>query len=113
MKKLKILIIDDEVDYCMLLQYYFESKEYDVYLAFTLTEGMRLLPLVNPDVLILDNNLPDGEGWSKIDVIIDQLPDVKLYLISAYGELPELIKQKKNITFWEKPITISSLDSAF
>ena len=111
--KAKILIVDDEVDYCMLMQNYFEERDYDVFMAHNLEEGLRLLSKLQPDVLFLDNNLPDGEGWSKIEPIVNDFPDIRLFLISAYGEKPEMIKKSRNITFWEKPISISDLDEVF
>ena len=113
MIKVKILIVDDEVDYCMLMQNYFEERDYDVFMAFNLAEGMRLLEKIEPEIMFLDNHLPDGEGWTKIEGIVNNFPEIRLYLISAYGEKPEMIKKRKNITFWEKPISTTDLDEVF
>lgn len=106
-------MVDDEVDFCMLMQNYFEERDYDVHMAFTLVEGMRLLDKIEPDILFLDNNLPDGEGWSMVEEIIDDFPEMKLFLMSAYNERPEITKKRKNIKFWEKPISITDLDEEF
>ena len=110
MIKVKILIVDDEVDFCMIMQSYFEDRNCDVYMGFSLTEGLKLLEKVNPDILFLDNNLPDGEGWSKINEIVSAYPNLKVNLISAYGERPEMIGNSENIRFWEKPISTTQLD---
>lgn len=111
--KSEILILDDEIDYCLLMKHYFEERKYDVYIANNLEEGLRLLWKIKPAIMFLDNNLPDGEGWSKIDEITGNFPNLKLYLISAYGEKPELINKTNNITFWEKPLTLAHLDDFF
>ena len=65
----KILIIDDETDFCLLLKAYFVRKKYDVYLSYSLNQGMKLLEEVKPDIIFLDNNLPDGFGWEKLKTL--------------------------------------------
>ena len=113
MIKVKILIVDDEVDFCMLMQNYFEEKEFDVYVAHTLEDGFNLLRKIRPEIFFLDNNLPDGEGWSKVNEIIQLYPDLKINLISAYGDKPELLENSDNISFWEKPISTTELNAVF
>jgi DNA-binding response OmpR family regulator len=113
MKKLKILLVDDEVDYCTIMKSYFQSKGYEVDMAFTLRDGMKMLEDVNHDILILDNNLPDGKGWDYLDAIIKKYPFVKIYLISAYRQKSDVINSSPKVTVWEKPISLSLLDSAF
>ena len=39
---------------------------------------------VVPDILFLDNNLPDGIGWEKAAGLIEQYPGLQVHLISAY-----------------------------
>jgi DNA-binding NtrC family response regulator len=114
MIKLKILIVDDEEDYCMIMKSYFEKKGYEVFVAFNLQNGLQLIKEKNPDILFLDNNLPDGEGWQCTEAILKEHPSLKVNLISAYN------KQKNsnfdsfsNVKIWEKPISIRSLEEVF
>lgn len=37
----KVLIIDDEVDFCLLLKGYFLRKKGEVYIYHTLSEGLK------------------------------------------------------------------------
>jgi DNA-binding response OmpR family regulator len=113
MSKVKILIIDDEVDYCMIMKSYLQSKNFEVYTAFTLKDGMDKLEKLNPDKLILDNNLPDGKGWDCVDEIVQNRPSLQVYLISAYRQKSDFLASTPNITVWEKPISLSLLDTAF
>ena len=46
MKK-KVLIIDDEIDLCLLLSAYLTSKNYEVSIANTLMEGLKNLNNIN------------------------------------------------------------------
>lgn len=83
MKNRKVLIIDDEVDFGMLMKRFFSQKNYDVYVAYNIADGMKLLDEHRPDVIFLDNNLPDGYGWDKTDFILTNYPQIQLNLISA------------------------------
>ena len=113
MVKVKILIVDDEIDYCILMQSYFEDKNYEVFLAYTLAEGIGLMKIEKPDIIFLDNNLPDGEGWLKTDEIFSILPNVRLNLISGYKIPSDFKKENDNILIWEKPLSLEKLDKVF
>jgi DNA-binding response OmpR family regulator len=58
----KILIIDDEADIRFLLKRALISQNYFVEEAENLKKGMELYNLSQPDIVILDVNLPDGNG---------------------------------------------------
>ena len=112
--KQKILIIDDEVDYCMILKNYFQAKNYQVSLGFKMKECLQLLEEIHPDILFLDNNLPDGKGWSLLNLIMEKFPSLKIYLISAYHKnSEEITPHGKNVTVWEKPISFNLLNQFF
>jgi DNA-binding response OmpR family regulator len=83
MKKRKVLIIDDEEDFGMLMKRFFSQKNYEVYVAYTISDGLKLLEEHLPDIIFLDNNLPDGYGWDKTDYILSTYPQTQLNLISA------------------------------
>jgi DNA-binding response OmpR family regulator len=78
-----VLIIDDELDFGVLMQKYFSARNFEVLIAHTLEEGMEILEKFKPEVVLLDNNLPDGLGWGKLQYILQAHPTVKLHLISA------------------------------
>ncbi len=108
----KILIIDDETDFCLLLKAYFSRKKYDVYLSYSLNQGMKLLEEIKPDIIFLDNNLPDGFGWEKVEDIKKIIPFIELNLISAYQhETPKA--NFPDIHVWEKPLQLNELSKIF
>ena len=106
----KILIIDDETDLCLLLKDYFTRKQYEVYVCNTLSEGERTLNDVHPDILFLDNNLPDGVGWNTAPEIAKKYPDLYIVLFSAFH--PEIPAMPANAHFRivEKPISLLDLE---
>ena len=83
MKPRKVLIIDDEVDFGVLMKNFFVLRQFEVFVAHTIAEGMIILDREKPDVIFLDNQLPDGLGWGKTEFILLNHPQATLNLISA------------------------------
>lgn len=108
-QKKKVLIIDDEVDACTLLQRHL-SPHYQVHCAHTLTDGLNQIDTYQPDILFLDNNLPDGLGWELSTSIVNQNPHLQVHLISAYGPPSKPGGYPPTIRVWEKPISFRQLD---
>ena len=109
----KVLIIDDEIDLCHLLKSYFLRKGYEVYLSHTLEQGLSFLKTLEPDIVFLDNNLPDGVGWSIAPKIASDLPNAHINLISAFHPVMPEMPSNANFTVIEKPISLTDLDRQF
>ena len=106
----KVLIIDDEIDLCLLLKSYFIRKNYDVYLSHTLEDGLSFLKTLKPHVLFLDNNLPDGIGWNAAPDIARKYPDIYINMISAFHPNAPAMPKNAKYSIIEKPISFSDLD---
>lgn len=107
----KVLIIDDEVDFCLLLKAYLTRHNYDVYYAHTLSAGVEQAKKISPEIIFLDNNLPDGLGWERAPYFLETYPSLQLNLISAYHpDLPN-IKITSALKIWEKPISLRELEN--
>lgn len=110
MSNKKVLIIDDEEDFCLLLQGYLKRKAFDVTVSNTLKEGMRKFGELCPDVLFLDNNLPDGLGWEQLPRFAAQHPNTQFYLVSAYHPTLPPVQENTVVKVFEKPISFRDLD---
>jgi two-component system, OmpR family, response regulator len=108
MRRKRIVIIDDEEDLCLLMKSYFDAIGYDVFLANTLNAGMNLVKEVSPDVLFLDNNLPDGLGWERTSYLADTYPNCKINLISAFKNSPPDLS-RGSVQIIEKPLRLNLL----
>lgn len=111
MSRKKIVIIDDEEDLCQLMKTYFLELNHDVFLANTLGSGLSLMKEVSPDVVFIDNNLPDGLGWEKMTYLLEEFPRCKINLISAFDYLPPDLKDREShsVNILEKPLRLNSL----
>lgn len=105
-----VLIIDDEPDSCLLWKSFLTQLNFKVYTALTLAHGLELVDAVRPNVIFLDNNLPDGLGWEKVDIIKKKIPECKINLVSAYDFDPKKWVSD-NVRVMQKPITLSTIRS--
>ena len=107
---MKILIIDDEQDLCILLKDYFDRKNYHVFISNSLADGKQQLVNIRPEVLFLDNNLPDGVGWDSAVEIASAFPGTFIVLISAFHPQIPHMPHAARFTVIEKPFTLHDLD---
>ena len=87
------------------------KRNCDVSISHNLHDGLDLVEDKHPDVVILDNNLPDGLGWAEANKILKIVPSTHLFLISA--NKPNATRALENQTFdvIEKPISISQIEN--
>ena len=62
MARQSVLVVDDEIAWHRLLTRLLRGLEYDVYVAATCAEGIKLAELHNPDCIVLDFHLTDGDA---------------------------------------------------
>jgi len=106
----KILIIDDETDLCLLLKSYLTQRQHEVAVANNLYDGISKAMEINPDVVFLDNNLPDGQGWDKAGWFQKQFPGTHIILMSAFNSAPHFLEDPNRVHILEKPVSFSMLD---
>lgn len=105
----KVLIIDDEVDFCLLMKQFLVRKQFSVEMAHTLAEGLEKLQDYHPDLVFLDNNLPDGTGWENAFKIMRSNPELKINLISAFKNMG-VPMEGDQVRVLEKPVSFSALE---
>ena len=95
----KILIIDDEVQIRTLLTRMMELEGYDVCWAGDCRAALKQLELQNPDVVLCDVFLPDGNGVDLVLAIKKAAPNVEVILLTAHGNIPDGVQAIKNGAF--------------
>ena len=95
----KILIIDDEVQIRTLLTRMMELEGYDVCQAGDCRAALKQLELQNPDVVLCDVFLPDGNGVDLVLAIKKAAPNVEVILLTAHCNIPDGVQAIKNGAF--------------
>jgi DNA-binding response OmpR family regulator len=68
-KKKKILVVDDDVLFVESAEAVLQTKEFDVIKAFDAESGIEALAVERPDIVLLDVNLPDKNGFEVLKII--------------------------------------------
>jgi DNA-binding response OmpR family regulator len=106
----KVLIIDDDKEFGFIISKILLKKNHQVFVAGTIEEGMLMLQENEPEIVFLDNQLPDGLGWGKAEYILANYPNIQLNLISAL-DVPKT--STSSFQIWEKQQLIEELRNNF
>ena len=106
-----ILIVDDDKQVVRYLREALAGNGYDV---TTTTSGKRAIDIVEdrmPDLLILDLNMPEPDGFDLLKLESSRFPYLKILVISGYlqGALLEAARFFGAIATLEKPVTSEAL----
>lgn len=108
---LKALIIDDEYDICFLLSRILRTNNLEVQFVNSLSEGKSYLSKSTPDLLFLDNHLPDGYGTEFIGYVKENNPATKIVMITAHDTSEDRQKALKEgaDVFISKPFSAAQI----
>jgi DNA-binding NtrC family response regulator len=90
-----ILIVDDDADIREVLGDRLESLGYRVVAAGTAKEGLELLERQNPQLVLLDIEMPDMNGMDLLREIRRREHDVTVVMITAYGTIERAVEAMK------------------
>ncbi|MDR7871032.1 MAG: response regulator transcription factor [Tissierellaceae bacterium] len=86
--KIKVMLIDDHNIVRDGLKMLIQLNE-DILVcgeAGSLEEAMDVIPKADPDVILLDFKLPDGDGVNGCNLIKRNYPDIKVIILTAYSQ---------------------------
>jgi len=104
--KSKIYLIDDDISFSKDLASFLQQLNYDTQQAFSLKEAESGILDFQPDILLLDVQLPDGNGVDFLDFVKQHLPGLIVVMLSGYGSISIAIQaiKKGAEDFLSKPI---------
>ncbi|UGS24875.1 response regulator transcription factor [Flavobacterium channae] len=90
----KILIVDDEPNIVMTLEYTFKKSNYEVFIARDGQEALDILKTNFPDIIILDIMMPMVDGFATLEQIRKDanLQHTKVMFLSAKNKESDIEK---------------------
>jgi DNA-binding response OmpR family regulator len=90
----KILIVDDEPNIVMSLEYTFKKNNFEVFIARDGQEALDILEKQLPDVIILDVMMPMVDGFATLEQIKsdERLQHCKVIFLSAKNKEKDIEK---------------------
>jgi DNA-binding response OmpR family regulator len=111
---MKLLIVDDEVDLCVLLQEHFEEHfQGEVFTATTPAEALRLLEQLQPEGMLLDINLRSKlDGFDVLSRAAEISPATKVIMVTGRNDFESIEKALVlgAVDYITKPFTVAYLE---
>lgn len=88
----RILIVDDEPNIVMSLEYIFKKENFEVFIARDGAEAIEIVENDIPDIIILDIMMPHVDGFQVLKYLKnkEELRDIKVIFLSAKNKVSDI-----------------------
>ncbi|WP_027417289.1 sigma-54-dependent transcriptional regulator [Aneurinibacillus terranovensis] len=93
--KPKILIVDDDTDICFLIATAIKSDEINILTAHSGQDALTIFIKDQPDLVLLDIQLPEMNGIEILKRIKDRCPDCQVIMVTAYATIETAVQAMK------------------
>lgn len=109
-----LLIIEDDRLLCDVIRDSMETNNLQVLTAHTLADGTAISSKNRVDIVLLDQNLPDGEGHTICSSVLKYNEHAKIIFITAYPSFENALQAIKNgaYDYLSKPFEMEELSLA-
>jgi len=83
----KVLVIDDDMDICNLLDRFLSKKGFAVKTAFTSATALTLIEQDSYDVILSDFRLGNSDGKEILKMVKDKDPSTQVIIITGYSDV--------------------------
>jgi DNA-binding response OmpR family regulator len=109
----KVLLIEDEGDMCLLLNIILEGEDLKIEHVKNLHNATTYLQTHKPEVILLDNNLPDGFGVDFIKIVKKLSPSSRILMVTGYDpSAGDVALENGADLFLTKPFTRGQVTTA-
>jgi DNA-binding NtrC family response regulator len=109
----KVLIIDDERDMLTNCTRLLRRCGYECLTADTSDQGLSLIEVARPDVVLVDLRMPGKNGIDIVKAVKSRYPDIEVVLMTAYATIETAVDAIKQGAFdyLPKPFTAEQLQA--
>ncbi|MDW7771784.1 MAG: response regulator [Desulfobulbaceae bacterium] len=110
-KKLKVLLVDDEKDFGETMSQRLQKRDIDAKAVFGGNEALDNIAIEEPDVMVLDLQMPDMNGMEVLRRVREKYPNIETIILTGHGTAAarERAANLGAAGFLEKPVDIVSL----
>ncbi len=106
-----ICIVDDEPSILNTLSSILEDERYQVAIAKTGEEALKVIQMEVPDVVLLDIWMPELDGLEVLKRVREQFPHIMVIMMSGHGSVETAVKATKlgAYDYLEKPLDLEKV----
>ena len=107
----RLLVVEDDASLNQMLNLHFEDKGYQVEGVLTCADALDRVRAEARDLILLDQQLPDGKGIEVLKTIRKEVPDQAVIMMTGQHDLELAIQAIKEgaVDFIHKPIKTEEL----
>ncbi len=111
MSNVKLLIIDDEVEFASTMCQRLKLRDFDAADVHSGGEGLAVLVEMSPEIVILDLKMPDMSGLDVLDEIKKHDPSIEVIMLTGHGSAGSGIEamEKGAFDYVMKPVDLKDL----
>lgn len=111
MKPVKVLIVDDEIEFAATLAERLQLRGYDAKAVYCAEDVFAIAKSDPPDVILLDLKMPGMSGIEILMTVRDFDPDIEVILLTGHLNLEDKIKGVRinDFSYIMKPIDMGEL----
>jgi two-component system response regulator HydG len=87
-----ILIIEDVVTFGLMLKTWFTKKGFEVRTSLNISDAKKEIESSQPDLIISDMRLPDGNGLDLLKWIKDKYPKIVVIIMTNYADIQTAVE---------------------
>jgi len=108
----KVMVVDDEVGICEVLEKFLVAKDHDVYTAFDGPTALRKVREIKPQVVLLDVALPGIDGMEVLQEILRIDPAIGVVMVTGLMDHEQARRtfELGAYDYVTKPVDFSYLD---
>lgn len=111
MKKTKVLVVDDEVEFASTLAERLVLRGYDANAVYCAEDTFAIVKSDQPDIILLDLKMPGMSGIEILMTVRTFAPDLYVILLTGHMDVEKEIEGIKldNFDYIMKPVDIKEL----
>jgi CheY-like chemotaxis protein len=110
-RKLKVLLVDDEKEFVETMSMRLKRRDIDARAAFGGKEALDGIAQEEPDVMVLDLQMPDMNGMEVLRRVREKYPNIETIILTGHGTAAarERAANLGAAGFLEKPVDLVTL----
>jgi DNA-binding response OmpR family regulator len=109
----KALVVDDELDICLMISQYLQKRGFETHYALTVSEAHHKIHKQAYNLALIDLNLTDGSGYDVIRYLRERHGlFTKIIVITAYNNERDLAINLGADIFLSKPLAVKLIDQS-
>jgi len=107
----KVLVVDDQKWIRAMLLEALSLSGFIPFEASNINDALKVAYKERPDIALIDLNMPEGDGFSLLTSLKENIPNVEVILMSGSSDMEDMKKACKIGAkgFFEKPFDIFGL----